>query len=794
MKVRWYKVLNDLLGNKKRSLLVVLSIAVGVLSVGLATGAQTILGRELPAGYLATDPAGAKVITTSFDDDLVKAVRHVPGVRDAEGRRSMVARFQTGPDEWRSVKLFAIPHFDDMRVNKVHTVQGAWPPRDHEILIEQAALSIARARVGDEVVIRLANGKQRILRVVGVAHDQSQEPATFDGDIYGYVTLGTLEWLGEPRDYNELYITVDRGMHDLAQIRRIAARVRRVIEDSGRIVLATSVPEPGKLALQDAVDGIMVLLSTFGVFILILSGFLVVNTLSALLGQQVRQVGIMKAIGARTTQIASLYLGMALAFGVMAVIVGAPLGLLGARWLAVFVASIINSDVTDLSVPPFVLALEVAIGLLAPLLAALFPVLSGTRITVREALNDNSAGRGQFGTGWLDRRLRDIRGLPSSWLLPLRNVFRRKGRLALTLTTLSLASAFFIAVISTYASALLSIDRGFQYWGMDLMLTLNRPHRIARLEREALKVPDVVHVEPSNFVQANRVYADDSEGDVLLMFALLAHTSSIKPDMLEGRWLLPEDENEIVITNKFLDKEPGVKVGDSIRLKVLGKEINWRVVGIAYLMMSEGPTVYVNLPYLSSVAGLRERADGLYIHTARHDAASQLQALQDLDRHFKSQGIRITSTMLIADLRTTIRALFDAVVTVLMVMAGLLSIVGGLGLMGIMSLNVLERSREIGVLRAIGASDNSLLKIILIEGILIGLASWLVGCVIAYPLSKALSDAVGMAMIQTPFTFTFSAAGVLLWLALVVVLTSAACYIPARNACQITIRETLAYE
>jgi len=227
---------------------------------------------------------------------------------------------------------------------------------------------------------------------------------------------------------------------------------------------------------------------------------------------------------------------------------------------------------------------------------------------------------------------------------------------------------------------------------------------------------------------------------------------------------------------------------------VLGKEMNWQVVGIAHLMMGDGPTVYVNTPYLASAVGLRERADWLYIHTAQHDSASQLLALQELDRQFKSEGIRITSTMLIADLRTTIRALFDAVVVVLMIMAVLLSIVGGLGLMGIMSLNVLERSREIGVMRAIGASDNALLRVILIEGILIGLVSWLVGCVMAWPLSQALSNAVGMAMIQTPLTFTFSAAGVLIWLALVVVLTSTACYLPARNACQITIRETLAYE
>jgi putative ABC transport system permease protein len=211
-------------------------------------------------------------------------------------------------------------------------------------------------------------------------------------------------------------------------------------------------------------------------------------------------------------------------------------------------------------------------------------------------------------------------------------------------------------------------------------------------------------------------------------------------------------------------------------------------------MLADGPTVYVNLPYLASQVGLQEHADWLYIHTARHDAASQLQALQDMDRTLKSQGIRITSSMLLDDLRSTLSALFNAVVMVLMIMAILLSVVGGLGLTGIMGLNVLERSREIGVMRAIGASDHALLKVILVEGILIGLVSWLAGCVLAYPLAQALCNAVGTAMIETPLTFTFSAAGVLIWLALVVALTSAACYLPARNACQITIRETLAYE
>ncbi len=792
--VRWYKVLQDLFGNRGRSALVVLSIAIGVFAIGLAIGAQTILGRELLASYAATDPAGAKFVTTPFDDDLIETVRHMPGVRDAEGRRSMVARLQTGPDEWRSVSLFAIPDFDDMRVNKIHWVAGNWPPRDHEILIEQTALTIANARVGDTALVRLADGDERALRIVGTAHDQSQEPASFEGAIYGYVTPDTLEWLGEPRDYDELYVTADPQIGDQLEMRRLAARVRNKIEDSGRTVLATSVPEPGKPLLKDTVDGIMVLLSSFGIFILILSGFLVVNTISALLSQQIRQIGIMKAVGARTPQITTLYLAMALVYGAIAVLIGAPLGWLGARRFAEFIAGIINSDIADLSVPPSVLLLEVAIGLLAPLMSVVFPVWSGTRITVREALGEMGVSREQFGASWLDRRLRNIRGLPSSWVLPLRNAFRSKARLALTLTTLSLASAFFIAVVTTYTSATLSIERGFRYWQMDLMLGLNRPYRFAQVEQAALQVPGVVRVEPMNYADANRVYADDTEGDVLQMYALRADTASIEPDMLAGRWLLPQDENAIVITNKFLDKEPGFEVGDTVRIKVLGKEIDWHVVGVAYLMMGDGPTVYVNLPYLAGEVGLRERASGLYVHTVQHDAAAQLQAQQNLDRTLDAQGIRITSTMLLTDLRTRISALFDAVIVILMMMAALFSAVGGLGLMGIMSLNVMERGREIGVLRAIGISDRALFKTILVEGTLIGLVSWVIGCVLAYPLSQGLCDAVGGAMIQTPFTFSFSAAGVLLWLALVVALTTAACYIPARRATRITVRETLAYE
>ncbi len=791
---RWNKVLRELWGNKARTTLVVLSIAVGVLAVGMATGARVILSRELPAGYAATDPAHAVLRTDPFDDGLVQTVRRMSGVRDAEGRRNIVVRLKTGPNEWRDIALFAIPDYSDIHINKIEPESGAWPPPAHELLIERAALSLTKANVGDWVLIETPDAKQRELRIAGLAHDQSRPPASFEGTAYGYITYETLEWLGQPRDYNELYITVSENADAQEHIQSVAAQVRDKVEKSGRIVFATTVPAPGKLPLEDAVQAIVLLLGVFGFLSLALSGLLVINTISAILAQQVRQIGMMKAIGARRRQVAAIYLGMALIFGLLAVAVGAPLGVLGARGLSVFVAGLINADVANLSISPSVLALEAIIGLLAPLLAALYPVIAGSRVTVREAISDYGLGKDQFGTSRIDRLLERVRGLSRPLLISLRNTFRRKGRLALTLSTLTLGSAVFIALTSVYASALVSSEDLFRYWQYDVQFSFNRAQRIEKIEREALNVPGVVQAEHWTLIGTSLVHADGSEGEHIWMYALPANTFSLRPKIIAGRWLLPEDENAVVINHRLRDKVPGAKVGDQIVLKVQGKKVAWRIVGIVHMMYPPDPIVYVNAPYFARVVGTVGRAEGVYVVLSQHDAAFQSQVARALEEHFRSIGVRITSMLLFSTLRATVETLFTSVVALLLIMAILVATVGGLGLTGIMSLNVLERTREIGVMRAIGASGGGVLQIVLGEGIVIGLISWFLGCLLALPLSRLLNDAVGMALVQTPFSYTFSTSGALLWLVLVIILTVVASAWPARNASRLTVREALAYE
>jgi putative ABC transport system permease protein len=790
---RWRKVLRDLWGNKIRTLLVVLSIAVGVFAIGMIAGSRVILLRDVAAAYAASSPSSATLYTAWFDDDLVQVVRHMPGVREAEGRHSIGARLKIGPDEWRPLQLSAIPDYDAIRVNKLRPVSGAWPPPDRELLLERSSLGYVNAKVGDTILIETPDRKQRQIRIAGLAHDLNQIPAFWSGTANGYITLDTLEWLGEPRNYNELNIVVTANNLDKAHIQRIADKVGDKVEKSGRTVYWTLVPEPGRHWSNDNLQAMILLLGVLGLLALLLSGFLVVNTISALLTQQIRQIGIMKAVGARAGQITGMYLGTVLIFGLLALLVAVPLGVFGAYAFAGYTAGLLNFDIENLSISPDVLALEVAAGLAVPLVAALYPVIAGTRITVRAAVSGYGLGKGHYGRSRLDRLIGRIRFLSRPLLLSLRNTFRRKGRLALTLTTLTLGGAIFIGVVCVRDSLLITLDDAFKYWNYDVEVNFNRAYRSAYIEHEALRVPGAVKAESWAFSAARRQRADGSESANIMMIALPAATDMLQPTLLQGRWLLPADENALVINTDLLRDEPDINVNDAIVFKMGDRETTWRVVGLVKGVLA-GPYAYANYPYLTNVIGEVGRAGRVQVITAQHDAAFQSSVTKALEAHFEQIGLRVNSTETTATNRARVELQFDIIVVFLMVMAILLAVVGGIGLMGTMSINVLERTREIGVMRAIGAADGTVMRIVVVEGILIGVTSWIVGVILAIPLSMALSNVVGTAFLRAPLSYTFSLSGAALWLIIVVVLAALASILPAWNASRVSVRDVLAYE
>jgi putative ABC transport system permease protein len=793
---RWRKMLRDLWINRTRTLLATLSISAGVFAVGMIAGMQDILTREVSAGYLAVNPSSAIIYTdTLFDDDLVSIVRRMPEVSEAQGRYSIVGRLQTGPDEWQALRLYALSSFDDIPIDCIRPEQGVWPPSELELLIERDALGSIQADIGDAVWIETPNGKRRDLRLVGTAHDVNVLPSRLAGVAYGYISLDTLERLGEPHQYNQLHILVAENRFDKPHIQQVVNLVQDKLEQNNeRVNSVWMPPTPGQHIASDIIQAMVVVLGALGLLAVFLSGFLVVNTVSALLKQQVRQIGVMKTFGATVAQIATVYLNMALVFGVFALALGMPLGILSARELSKFLVGFINMDIKSSSISPHVLGLQIAIGLLVPLLAAFFPVVASVRITIRQAISSYGLTESQFKGTFFDHLLRRAARFPRPILLSLRSSFRRRGRLILTLASLTLGCAVFIAVFSVHASTRLTLEEASQYWQYDIEVTLRDLYRVERLIRQTIIIPGVTGVESWGTRAVRRVRPNGNESSNLFMVAPPADTDLLHPVVIEGRWLLADDKDSIVIDTQVLKTEPDIKVGDKLVLKIEDRETTWHVVGLIKGQL-RGPTLYVNYSYFAKQA-VREigQSNRIVVVTNRHDAVSQSEALEALERHFKQIHLNIISSSTTSEMLSRIEIQFNIILIFLAIMAAVIGIVGSIGLMGTMSINVLERTREIGVMRAIGASDGAVLQIVIVEGVLIGLFSWFAGTMIALPLSKLLSDAVGLAFMQTPLNHTFSISGVLFCLVAIIVLSTLASFLPACKASRVSVRDALAYE
>jgi putative ABC transport system permease protein len=793
---RWNKVFRDLWLYKTRTILVVLSIAIGVFAFGTIAATRQNVLQELRQSFLAINPESATIRSEPFDEALEESIRRMEGVAEADAQRRVAARIQTGEDTWEEIDLFVIPDDGDIRINRVEQEVGAWPPPDHAVIIERSSLGKTRHQVGDQVTIELAGGDRRTMPLSGLAHDLSLPPAPIAGRAFGYITFDTLEWLGGERYYNEMQIVVANHRRDSNHIQQVAEEVADKIERSGREVETIDVPVPLQHPAEDVIPTIMLILGTQGMIALLLGGFLIINTIEAILTQQIRQIGMMKAIGARNNQIMSIYLAMVLLFGVLSLFIAVPLGSVGALQFSRFMAGQLNFDLVNFTIPWYVLVLEIAAALVMPLLAALPAVRSAVGITVRQAIDSSSIASGQ-GKSAIDRLLEGIRGVPRPVMLSLRNTFRRKGRLLRTLGVLALAGAIFISVLTVRRSLFNTLDESIATKRYDIEIQFSQPQRRDQVEQHALALPGVVGVESWGAATAYPVRSDGSEGESINLYAPPLPTRVFAPEIEQGCWLLPDDSYAVVVSSNYLTtKAPGTQVGDDLVLEINGEEDTWRIVGVSQeFMPPNNPAIaYINYDTFARIANRTGEVDSLRIVATEHSPAAQEALVQRLEAYSAHLNLDVRSIRSTHAERDILTERFNIMTAVLSIMATLIGTVGGLGLMGTMSINVIERTREIGIMRAIGASDGAIQQIVVGEGTLIGMLAWGFGIVMSLPISRIMSLRIGLSLFEMPLSYTFASYAVLFWLVIVLCISALASYLPARSAAQLTVRDVLSHE
>ncbi|MCP4540886.1 MAG: ABC transporter permease [Chloroflexi bacterium] len=799
--LRTKKVLRDVWNNKSRVILVVISIAMGLFATSSVFRSREILARELNTGFMAINPASATLLTHSVDDDSLETIDKMDSVQAVQGQHIVWARIKVGA-EWRSLKLVAVSNYDDIPVDKIVPVEGEWPPPEQTLLLERSSLAAAQTQIGQPVLIETPDGYLREMPIVGLVHDLTVSSGKLvDQILFGYISLETLDWFGLSRDYNEIDILVTGDIFNKDHIREVSTQAKDTLEQEGQMVLGTQILEPGKHQMDSIIQTLLLIMGILGILSLILSSLLAFNTISAILARQVPQIGMMKAIGAPKRDILAMNMATIFIFGLLALFVSIPLGMVASRILVAQLADLFNFDIKSFSVSYQTVILEILLGLMVPTVAALQPIVRGMQITVREAIANQKGG--QFGANVIDKLVARLRGLPATMLYAIRNIFRQKTRLVLALVTLSMGGAVLITVLSIRASLLLTVDDIASYWQQDLSVDLQYPYRTAKINRLLSKVSDIDQIEGWNIKSGFRVRPDGQESnEQITIFGVSVPSHFIAPTLTQGRWLRPQDETAIVINLDVFAKESDIQLGDWITLKIDGRESEWQVIGFSVTQVvgfgepkPDNPIAYANYDYFSQVIGEVGRANRIAIETQDHDASFQVVMKQRLEEHFDAAGVRVRTIETNEKTYLQLVNLTVPILALLAFMAVLFAVVGGLALTGTMSLNVLERTQEIGIMRAVGAAGNIVMQVVIIEGIFVGLVSWILASLLAYPLSWGMNIFIGItSFYKVPFTFAFAPIGILLWLIIVLILSVLASYIPARNASSLSVRKVLAYE
>jgi putative ABC transport system permease protein len=813
---RFHKLFSDLWSNRTRSLLVVASITVGLVALGIIAIMYAVTSADMRLGFLEAQPANVQIQGGPFNQDVIRHVGRLPGVAQVEATQVFTLRLQTSPGEWAPVQVRIFPADGSTRLNRVVPLAGAWPPADRQIVLEQYKFDEANTPLGGDLLVELPGGKTRTLTLAGMVNDQTvgaydTGPGFFLAPIQGYVTADTAEWLGaySPGWYNTLYFTIQGDQTDLQQINLVAEQVRADLEGNGlqiaSLISRRSDDHPNRVFV-DALIGVLVLL---GFLTLFLSGFLITNTLQALMKQQVQQIGIMKSLGARRNQIVALYLSLIFIYGLVAALISLPLAGQVAFQRVGDLASEINFIFRGPRLIPWALTLQAALAFLAPILAGLLPIIQGSRISVQQALsgetqtqlNPGKPGRlrrnpGPPG-GWWARQIRQASRFPRPLLISLRNTFRHKARMVLTLITLSLGGAIFIASFNVQVSLDQYVERVGRYFLADVNLTLGRDYRLERVKQALAEIPGITHIEPWMTTNADILLPGSQRVETAQVLAPPAGSELVDPILLSGRWIIPGDQNAIAVNERFTRLFPELKPGDRITLRIEEQDHEFVVVGIYQLVGdSAGFIAYGAYEHFAELMNRTQRAQLFRISTGRSDMSrSDQEALgREIESALKANGMEINDIEPGAALSAMASDGFSILTAILLFLAILTALVGSIGLAGTMSMNVMERTREIGVMRAIGATDSILMRLVISEGLLIGLLSWMVGSLLAFPISKALSDSISQAIFGAPSTFGATPTGFFIWLAAVIVLSVLASVLPARSASRLTIREVLAYE
>jgi ABC-type antimicrobial peptide transport system permease subunit len=776
------KSITDLTRRKARALFTVLTLALAVASVGIFAVPQVMqqaMDREVAANRLADMTVTMKPLELGGSD--LAAFERLPNVEAVEPRTTFTTRVLVGGRR-EEAALIGVPNFARQRADVVAVAIGG--PRAGGLLVEETNVrkgdfegSVARIVAGDGSVRSVPiSGEGRTL-----GGSSEWDSLTF------YAPAETVASIAGVDGYTSLAFRLQDASRPAAE--RTVAAVREHLRATTDFTAFGDLPTirgPGSYPGKDDFEAMASILNVVTLLALISALVLLSNTMTTLIGEQIAEIAAMKAIGARRRDIRRIYLRTAVLFGVLGSVLGVGLGIVISNLLVGFFADLFFGIDAQFGISAPIVLASLIVGLVGPPLAALPAVRRAARLPLNEALRASGSAVG--GQGPLDAALRRPRWLPRSVQIGLRGVGRRKRRTVATAVQVALAVATCLALLSLGAGVSESTRGWFDDNHFDIWIQPQPGKTLDAATGQAItSVGGVARAQPW---LSNAVKLGDTDAQAWGLPARPLMNTRIA----EGRWYSAADVEQaapVAVLGRTIAKSTGTVVGDQIRLATANGPANFRVIGISANQADNGGVIYVPVSALQAVLGLEGAFNNYFITTTTKDHALTDRTTTRLEDALAARGDQATTFVNYDARQTQVDA--NASITMSITVLGLLIVaISMVALINAITMGVLERTREIGVLRSIGARARDVRRIFATEGLVVAVLGWALGIPLGYAMARAIGWLAGNA-VGLDIAFVFPATYVAITLAGTVILALVVMLAPVRRAVRFKPGEALRY-
>jgi putative ABC transport system permease protein len=724
-------------------------------------------------------PHSDQVISSSELDGL----RALPNIAAVEARPVMWTQMRRD-SEILDIWLVGVEDFANQQVNIVSVDEGDAPSSTPD---DRSALLDSPASPGEQISIKAGDGKFYPFVVSGSGGTIRWSARADDIGEIVYVPAETVRLLTASAGFNSLEVRLVDNAVESAEA--TLADVRSYLEAVAPEMAyweVPDVPEPGSWYGRDQVFRMVPLLYVIGFAALVSALILVSTTMNTIVSQQTAEIGVMKAIGGSRRTIMACYLRSVLLLGGIGTALGTAAGAFMSDRFGRFVQEELGGIRAMWSTNPWFLFVGVVAGLGGTALASLPALRRAMRVTVRQAFASHGVDNGH-GRGVVERATRSARFLSSPTRLGLRNTARRRGRSLATSLQVALGVGTVLAFGAFSITALAVTQDTLENENGELRVYHDRGLVDDEEARLLGSLAGVVALQPI-------VYSDaDFGGDQRPMWGLPAETI-YDPNLSAGRWFTDHDVTsaaQVAVIGGPLAAITNTTVGDQIEIGTRSGVQTVQVVGIDENLVHDGTFIWLPLDTAKVFEG-QPYPNVYWVETASADAAVVDEVADGIAAAFA--GADNPMSLDIQYQHLAVAQAEDRIVVGVIQMLGLpIVAIGMIGLVSAMTTTVLERTREIGILRAVGARRRHIRQVFRTEGVALAALGWLIGIPVGYALAKVIVWFFGRAL-HTSLSLLFP-----LWLPIaavvgVIVVARLTLRPPLRRAVRMCTGDALRYE